>query len=124
MNDTSKNDPQEPGQACSFKPPQGGVIIPLLLTNAEGTVVKSLIPSQMANKGEHGYLSPPVWLPTVLSRHWLLHQSHPSPSPRWAGLSSASILFHSLLPGQIPREVPCIPDSLTGLLSGTAFPLL
>lgn len=120
MNDTRKNDSHEPGQACSFKPPQGGVITPILLMNDEGTVVKSLIPSQMANKGQHGFLSPPVWLlqkaslPTVLSRHWLLLQSHPSPSPRRARLSSARILFHSLLPGQIHSEVLCISDSPTG----------
>lgn len=72
MNDTRKNDSHEPGQACSFKPPQGGVITPILLMNDEGTVVKSLIPSQMANKGQHGFLSPPVWLPESISPHCAL----------------------------------------------------
>lgn len=40
-------------QACSFKPPKGGVIIPILLIKDESTVVRSLIPSQMADKGPH-----------------------------------------------------------------------
>lgn len=64
----------------------------------------------MANEGQHRHVSPSVWLlpkllfSPVLSRHCLLHQSHPSPSPR---LSSTSILSHSPLPGQIHVEKSC-----------------
>lgn len=88
-------------QACSCKPPKGSVIIPILLMKDEGTVVKSLIQNQMANKGQYRYLGPTIWLlqkspflPTVLSRHCLLHQPHPSPSARWLG--SAQLCKHSL----------------------------
>lgn len=96
------------------------MITPILLMNDEGTVVKSLIPSQMANKGQHGFFEPTCLAPrkhlSPLCSHGTGYCSSLILHPLQDGLGSALHVFSSILSclGRSTREVLCIPDSPTG----------